>query len=313
MKQGIAIGLDIGGTNCVFGLVNEQGQIIARGSLPTATCTEAEELVKALSVKIALLVKENGSPEIKGIGVGAPNGNYYSGCIEFAPNLRWHGIVPIADYFKQHFGCEALLTNDANAAAYGEMLFGGAKGMKDFLFITLGTGLGSGIVANGEMIYGHDGMAGELGHTILFRDGRLCGCGRKGCLETYCSASGLVRTYKEKTGTAFRPEMDAEAICKKAKAGDPLALETFACTGECLGFALANSVAYTSPEAIFLFGGLAQAEEYIFAPTRASFEKNLMKIYRNKIKILPSLLDPGNAAILGAASLIWKKHAPGLN
>ncbi|HEV7231334.1 MAG TPA: ROK family protein [Bacteroidia bacterium] len=307
MKQGIAIGLDIGGTNCAFGLVDEQGRIIARDNLPTASCAQAEELVKALSTKIKALAKEAGSPAIQGIGVGAPNGNYYSGCIEFAPNLHWEGIIPIAEYFKKHLSCEASLTNDANAAAYGEMLFGAAKGMKDFLFITLGTGLGSGIVANGEMIYGHDGMAGEIGHTILFPDGRPCGCGRKGCLETYCSASGLVRTYREKAGSAFRAEMDAEYIFEKAKAGDALALESFSFTGEWLGFALANSVAYTSPEAIFLFGGLARAEEYIFAPTRQSFEKNLMKIYKHKIKILPSGLKPGDAAILGAASLIWKK------
>jgi glucokinase len=308
MKQGIAAGLDIGGTNCVYGLVDRQGHILGRGNLPTNTCAEAANLVEMLSLKIKELAAEAGTAELQGIGVGAPNGNFFTGCIEFAPNLHWEGVTPIASYFKQHLNCEAVLTNDANAAAYGEMLFGGAKGMNDFLFITLGTGLGSGIVANGQMIYGHDGMAGELGHTILFPDGRLCGCGRKGCLEMYCSASGLVKTYQEKMGAQFSPQMNAEWIYKKAKAGERAALETFALTGEWLGFALANSAAYTSPEAIFLFGGLAQAEEFIFAPARVSFERNLLKIYKNKIRILPSELKPGDAAILGAASLIWQKH-----
>jgi glucokinase len=307
ISKKIAAGVDIGGTNCVFGLVDAQGSIIFRGHLPTGANSDPERLVRSIAAELHKAISALPGTELLGVGVGAPNGNYLSGCIEYAPNLNWEGVIPIAAYFKNHLSCEAYLTNDANAAAYGEMLFGGARGMKDFLFITLGTGLGSGIVSNGQMIYGHDGMAGELGHTILIDGGRLCGCGRNGCLETYCSARGLERTYAEKTGKAAS-ETNAKEIYKLARGGDSAASDTFKETGTKLGFALANSVAYTSPEAIFLFGGLAQAAELLFEPTQESLENNLLKIYRNKVKLLPSLLPESDAALLGAASLVWAQQ-----
>jgi glucokinase len=308
MKKRIAAGIDIGGTNSVYGLVDAAGHILFRGSIPTTSFDTPQQLVHTLCRNIEILLSECGEEcELVGIGMGAPSGNNFTGSIEHAPNLKWRGIIPIAKYFTEEMKCRTILTNDANAAALGEMLFGGAKGMKDFLFITLGTGLGSGIVVNGEMVYGHDGMAGELGHTILIPGGRLCGCGRKGCLETYCSATGIRKTYLEKSGEDNRPEIDAKYIYEKARAGDKAALDSFQYTGKLLGLALANSVTYTSPSAIFLFGGLAQAGAFIFEPTLKSFEQNLLNIYHNKIKILPSQLAENDAAILGAASLVWKE------
>jgi glucokinase len=213
-------------------------------------------------------------------------------------------VIPLAKYFSQKLKCKTILTNDAKAAALGEKIFGGAKKMSDFIFITLGTGLGSGIVANGQLVYGQDGFAGELGHTILEKNGRLCGCGRYGCLEQYCSATGIVKTYLEKNPNAGK-DIDARFVFERARSGEKEALESFNFTGDILGFALANSVAYTRPEAIFLFGGLAQAGNFIFEPTVKSFEKNLLGIYKNKVKILPSKLPEDDAAILGAASLIF--------
>jgi glucokinase len=308
MKKRVAAGIDIGGTNSVYGLVDDLGKILVRGSIPTSDYPDPQELVNALSAKIDTSLLQCGkNVELVGAGIGAPNGNYFSGCVEYAPNMKWEGIVPLAEYFAEDLDCRTILTNDANAAAIGEMLFGGARGMKDFLFITLGTGLGSGIVVNGEMVYGHDGMAGELGHTIIIPGGRPCGCGRQGCLETYCSATGLRKTYLEKSGKKDTPAIDSKYIFEKAKAGDQSALDAFNLTGDLLGFALANSVAYTSPAAIFLFGGLAQAGELIFAPTRLSFEMNLLKVYQGKVLLLPSGLAETDAAILGAASLIWKE------
>jgi glucokinase len=274
--------------------------------VPTSNYNTAEELVKDVSVRILNLLQEN--LRLAGVGIGAPNGNFYSGTIDMAPNLKWKGVVPLAELFKKELNTEVLLTNDANAAAIGEMIFGAAKGMKNFLFITLGTGLGSGIVVNGQMVYGHDGLAGELGHVIMFQDGRICGCGRKGCLETYCSATGIVNTY-----LSYFPEshfegkkIDAKYIFEKAKENEEEAIKSFEYTGEILGLALANSVAYTSPEAIFIFGGLALAENYLFDPLKKSFSKNLLNIYRREIKILPSALPENTAAILGAASLCWE-------
>ncbi|MBN8696007.1 MAG: ROK family protein [Bacteroidetes bacterium] len=313
MKE-IVAGIDIGGTNTVFGLVDKEGKLLVKESIPTGHFPIPEDLAAVVSehIKKALLPFKN-EYKLSGVGIGAPNGNYFKGTIEFAPNLKWQGVVPLAQLFEERLGVRTLLTNDANAAALGEMIFGGAKGMKDFLFITLGTGLGSGIVSNGEMIYGHDSFAGEIGHVIMFPDGRPCGCGRKGCLETYCSATGIKRTYSdllmsnhEKVDLSDKVA-DAKYIYDKAIAGDKSALEAFNYTGEILGLALANSVAYTSPEAIFLFGGLAQAGELIFKPTRESFERNLLNIYKNKIQILPSQLKENDAAILGAASLMWKE------
>jgi glucokinase len=316
MTQQLVAGIDIGGTNTSFGLVDTNGKIVFKETVPTEHFPIPEDLVAVVCEHIKrAFIPFAEQYELKGVGIGAPNGNFFKGTIEFAPNLKWKGIVPLASLFSERLNCKVLLTNDANAAAIGEMIFGGAKGMNDFIFITLGTGLGSGIVANGEMIYGHDSFAGELGHVIMFPDGRLCGCGRKGCLETYCSATGIKRTYSDLLISRHQaPDagaaIDAKYIFKKAQAGDKDAIEAFNYTGNILGLALANSVAYTSPEAIFLFGGLALAGDFIFKPTIESFEKNLLAIYKNKVQILPSLLQENDAAILGAASLIWKTMKP---
>ena len=314
MKQKLAAGIDIGGTNTTFGLVNAAGKILLKETIFTEHFPLPEDLVAEVATHIEnAMLQFSNEYELSGVGIGAPNGNYFNGSIVFAPNLKWKGIIPLAAMFESKLNVKAVLTNDANAAAIGEMMFGGAKGMKDFMFITLGTGLGSGIVANKEMIYGHDGFAGEIGHVIMFPEGRQCGCGRKGCLETYCSATGIVTTYKQLSATSY-PEpgedeqlINSKFIYEKALEGNKHALEAFAYTGDILGLALANSVAYTSPEAIFLFGGLALAGNLIFKPTIDSFEHYLLNIYKNKIKILPSLLKENDAAILGAASLIWKE------
>lgn len=302
----VVAGIDIGGTNTVIGLVTRKGQIVGLTSMPTKTFCDPENLTEIVSLEIRKMLLPNHS--LVGIGIGAPNGNFHTGTIEYAPNLNWKGIVPLAKLFEERNKCTVRLTNDANAAALGEMLFGAAKGIKNFLFITLGTGLGSALVVNGEMVYGHDGFAGELGHIIIFPDGRLCGCGRMGCLETYCSATGIVTTYCSFFSENYfsGKHIDAHFIYNKAQEGEKEALEAFEFTGKILGLALANSVAYTSPEAIFLFGGLAQSGSLIFNPVIQHFEKNLLKIYQNKVKILPSGLNENNAAILGATSLIWK-------
>lgn len=303
----LAVGIDIGGTNSRFGIVDANGKILVRDSIITTDFPDAKKFAKTIAHKISDLLPNDS--ELVGVGIGAPNGNFFSGTIEFAPNLQWEGIIPLAKYFSAALHCKAVLTNDAKAAALGEMLFGGAKGMKDFIFITLGTGLGSGIVVKGELVYGHDGFAGEVGHVIVVPGGRPCGCGRKGCLEKYCSATGMVTTYLEKSHLpkAKSNSIDAKYIYELAKNGDKTAIDSFNQTGEMLGLALANSATYTRPEAIFLFGGLAQAGKLIFNPVKKSFEKNLLGIYKGKIKILPSKLREDDAAILGAASLVWKQ------
>lgn len=314
MTQQLVAGIDIGGTNTVFGLVDSAGNILLKEAVPTAHFALPENLVAAISERIEkYFIDFSENFELAGVGIGAPNGNYFKGTIEQAANLKWKGIIPLAGLFSYRLNCKVILTNDANAAAIGEMLFGGAKGMKDFIFITLGTGVGSGIVVNGGMVYGHDSFAGEIGHVIMFPNGRQCGCGRKGCLETYCSATAIKRTYSDmllrnngETEIAGKV-VDAKYIYDKAVSGDKDAIEAFNYTGDILGLALANSVAYTSPQAIFLFGGLALAGDFIFKPTIESFEKNLLNIYKNKIKILPSQLSENDAAILGAASLVWKE------
>jgi len=304
MMRKLVAGIDIGGTNTSFGLVNPEGKILYKESISTEHFPVPEDLVAEVSKHITnAMYPFRNEYELTGVGIGAPNGNYFNGTIEFAPNLKWKGIIPLAQLFKDKLNLPAVLTNDANAAAIGEMIFGGAKQIKDFIFITLGTGLGSGIVVNGEMVYGHDGFAGEVGHVILIPDGRLCGCGRRGCVETYCSATGLIRTYQKLNGN-YEP-VTSKHIFELAKQGDKIAMDAFNFTGEMLGIALANSVAYTSPSTVFLFGGLALAGDLIFKPTRESFEKNLLNIYKNKIKILPSLLKENDAALLGAASLIY--------
>lgn len=311
----IVAAIDIGGTNTVIGLVDADGKILHKEQLSTLNFPLPVDLVAVLCEHIQAAMRNFGGATLLGVGIGAPNGNYFTGSIEFAPNLNWKGSIPLAGYFEERLHVPAVLTNDANAAALGEQMFGAAKGMNDFLFITLGTGLGSGIVVNGELVYGHDSFAGEIGHVIMVQDGRSCGCGRKGCLETYCSATGIKRTYSDLLISKHRPSMqqgmvaDAKYIFDQAKTGDEIALQAFAETGDMLGLALANSVAYTSPEAIFLFGGLALAGEFIFKPTIESFERNLLNIYKGKIRILPSQLKENDAAILGAASLIWKKAA----
>jgi glucokinase len=315
-KTELAIGIDIGGTKTVYGFVDEKGNFLASGKLNTTDFQIPDKFVSTLAnILKEIILKLSNDFSIHGIGIGAPNGNYYKGTIEFAPNMPWKGIVPLAKMFHDALGIPALLTNDANAAALGEMVYGAAKGMKDFIIITLGTGLGSGIVVNGQLVYGHDGFAGEIGHSIIFPDGRDCGCGRKGCLETYCSAKGITRTVNEILSTSessstlrsyFNTGIDSKVIYEAAVAGDEVALKAFEYTGNILGLALANSVVYTSPEAIFLFGGLSNAGGYIFNPTIKSFEANLLKIYQGKVKILPSGLKESDAAVLGAASLVWE-------
>ena len=307
-----SIGIDIGGTNSMMGIVDKMGNILFEAELITNDYELIEDFADACYKLLYPEINKLGFQEFRGIGIGAPNGNYYQGTIEFAPNLRWKGVVPLAKIFSQKFNLNTTVTNDANAAAIGEMMHGAAKGMNDFIMVTLGTGVGSGFVANGKMMYGHDGFAGELGHTIAVRDGRLCGCGRNGCLETYTSATGIVRTANEflETKTISSSLRNLTTITSKniydaAVKGDFLALEIFEFTGKILGQSLADAIAITSPEAIILFGGLAQAGKFIFEPTRKYMEQNLLKIYQGKVKLLPSELKESDAAILGAASLIW--------
>jgi len=310
------LGIDIGGTNTKFGYVDQNGNLLAEGDMLTEAHRPADEFFERLHIQAEnLFASKKNELKLVGIGLGAPNGNYYKGTIEQPPNLSW-GYVNVVEMLRRWYTIPVALTNDANAAALGEMLFGAAKGMKDFIVITLGTGLGSGIVSNGELIYGHDGFAGEIGHTIVDPDGRQCGCGRRGCLETYASASGIRRTMEELLKKPTPPselrQIDFEQITSKrifeaARRGDKLALEAFEITGRYLGLKLADSVAHTSPEAIILFGGLAAAGDCIFSPTKKYMEEYLLGIFKNKVKLLPSGLPKGNAAILGAAALMWKQ------
>jgi len=313
MKK-VTLGIDIGGTSSKYGIVDEYGEVLYHSSIPTHTHEKFEDFIKALHSAI-LKGLDPSKHELIGIGIGAPNANYYRGTIEHAANLRWKGILPLADSFKELFCVPVVVTNDANAAAVGEMVFGNAQGMKDFIVITLGTGLGAGIVSNGELINGHDGFAGELGHlTIHHGQGRTCGCGRKGCLETYVSATGIKRTvYKliadhleesELRGISFN-DLSTKMITEVALRGDVIAKDAFEYTGRILGTKLADVVVHTNPEAIFLFGGLSLAGDLIFEPTIRHLEKNLMPIYKGKIKILPSKLQNQSAPIIGASSLIW--------
>jgi len=318
MDKPYAIGVDVGGTNTVFGIVDKRGQILKNGSIQTGKHEKIGDFLDELTDALNKLIKEVGSrDEIKGIGVGAPNGNFFTGSIEFAPNLRWKGVIPFVQMMEERIGIPVALTNDANAAAIGEMTYGCAKGMKDFIVITLGTGVGSGIVVNGQLVYGHDGFAGELGHVIMRRtNGRLCGCGRSGCLEAYSSATGVARTAREYLD--MRPDVNSqlrtipiESITSKdvfdaAKAGDVLAKEVFEFTGQILGEAFADFVAFSSPEAIILFGGLARAGDLILNPIREHMEENLLDIYKNKIKLLFSQLKESDAAVLGASALGWE-------
>jgi glucokinase len=313
-ESSVVLGVDIGGTNTKFGYVDRKGRCLASSSMSTEANHPADLFFKRLKENSETLLRSlPGEHRLIGIGIGAPNANFYKGTIEHPPNLGWE-FVDVRAQLSEYYSVPIAVTNDANAAALGEMLFGAAQGMRDFIVITLGTGLGSGIVANGELIYGADGFAGEIGHTIVDPNGRLCGCGRRGCLETYCSATGLCRTVLQLLCDSTEPsrlrtinfmELTAEMVSEAALQGDRLALQAFEYTGHILGIKLSDSVAHLSPEAIILFGGLAAAGELIFAPTRRSLEERLFPIFRNKVKLLPSKLTEGNTAVLGASALIW--------
>ena len=315
----VSVGIDIGGTNTVWGLINKQGQVQLEGRIRTRDYVEPSAFVAKLALDIKNAAKQTSDFELIGIGIGAPNGNYFKGTIEYAPNLIWKGIIPLQKMFQAYFNLPIWVTNDANAAAIGEMLFGVAQGMKDFVVVTLGTGLGSGFVVNGKLIYGHDGFAGELGHTIVERNGRICGCQRRGCLETYASATGIIRTAKErlaqyqgKSLLQEQAEISSKIIADCANQGDALALEIFDYTAEQLGFSLANTVAISSPEAIILFGGLANAGSLIIDPTQRYMEQYMLHIFKNKVKLLGSTVPQHQAAILGAGALAWKNSTGAL-
>ncbi|MEO8820788.1 MAG: ROK family protein [Ginsengibacter sp.] len=313
-----ALGIDIGGTTSKFGIVNHRGDISNVGDISTTNHDDVNLFIDELYEAIKPSIKAIGGIDlIKGIGVGAPNGNYYSGTIEYAPNLPWRGIIPIAKMITNKFNKPCTLTNDANAAAIGELMYGAARGMRDFIMITLGTGVGSGIVANGQLIYGHDGFAGELGHTIIRPGGRLhWGTGMKGSLETYTSATGISITAKEILDERVNEKsllrdiphekITSKKVCEAALKGDAIANEVFQITGQILGEALANFVMFSSPEAIILFGGVIKAGKLLLDPTRASMEKNLLPIFQNKVKLIFSELKESDAAILGASALVWE-------
>ncbi len=315
-KTEVTLGIDIGGTNTAFGFVDKNGLAIYQSTISTNADAGPRDLFERLFKKVEWKFKDFSSEYIlAGIGIGAPNANYYRGTVEEPPNLRW-GTVNILEIVKKYSDLPSAITNDANAAAIGELQFGAARGMKNFIVITLGTGLGSGIVANGELIYGHDGFAGEIGHTIVFPEGRQCGCGRKGCLETYASASGIRRTVFELLSLSAKnsklrfvsfDNLTSKMICDAALAGDEIALEAFDYTAKILGLKLADSVAHTSPEAIILFGGLASSGDLIFKPTKRYMEENMLNIFKNKVMLIPSGLPEGNSAVLGASALIWNE------
>ena len=317
MSKPYVVGIDIGGTNTVFGIVDARGTIIDNGSIKTGKHSKIEDYVNELYENLFQLLEKNDAVDkIAGIGVGAPNGNYFNGTIEFAPNLPWRGVLPLADMLTEKFGIPVALTNDANAAAIGEMTYGAARGLKDFIMITLGTGVGSGIVVNGQLVYGHDGFAGELGHVIVKPvNGRACGCGRTGCLETYASATGVARTAREfleirKDNSLLRQipiqDITSKDVYDAAIAGDQIAKDIFEYTGDILGEAFANFTAFSSPKAIILFGGLAKSGDLIMKPIKESMERNMLNIYKNKVQLLFSELKESDAAVLGASALGWE-------
>jgi len=316
MKE-VAIGIDIGGTNSVIGIVDREGTILSETSISTAAHNKIETYLASVKEAIdGLIAKSSDELDVKGIGVGAPNANYHKGTIEDAPNLNWKGKVEFVKEFKKLYNLPIALTNDANAAAMGEMIYGAAKGLTDFVVITLGTGLGSGIVVKGDILYGHDGFAGEVGHTLVEVDGRQCGCGKKGCFETYVSATGMERTMAEILCNSNKPSKLREipynkfsslTIQRAMEAGDELAAECFDYTAKILGIKLADVVCHTSPSHIFLFGGVAKAGDLLIVPTKKYMEENLLPIYKNKIKIEQSGLLNANAAILGASALVWNE------
>lgn len=316
MSKPYAIGLDLGGTNSVFGIVDNEGNIVETVSMRTGGYTEADDYVNdAVATLMTIVEKVGGLEKIERMGIGAPNGNYLNGCIEMAPNLPWahDNSVPIARMFSKRLGgIPVHVTNDANAAALGEMTYGIARGMKNFIVLTLGTGVGSGIVINGQLVYGCDGMAGELGHVIMRRDGRHCGCGRRGCLEAYCSATGVARTAREWLTATERPsllrEIDIDHITSldvsiAAGKGDAMANEIFQFTGEMLGEACADFAAFSSPEAFIFFGGMTKAGDLLMKPIEETYRAKVMPVFRDKPKFLISSLDGAGAAVLGAAAI----------
>ena len=317
MSKPYVVGIDIGGTNTVFGIVDARGNVLASNSIKTAKHAKIEDYVEELYQELTRLIDANNATDkILGIGIGAPNANYFSGMIEGSVNLPWPTPIPLADLVSEKFGIPVTITNDANAAALGEMTYGAARGLKEFIMITLGTGVGSGIVINGQLVYGHDGNAGELGHVVIKRNnGRLCGCGRTGCLEAYCSATGVARTAREfleaRTEPSLLRNLPIEEITSKdvydaAVAGDQLAKDIFEFTGTLLGEAFADFITFSSPEAIILFGGLAKSGDLLMNPIKNSLDKNILKVFKGKTKILLSELKESDAAVLGASSLGWE-------
>ena len=310
-----AVGIDIGGTNTKYGIVNHRGQIVFEGSIKTDAYPIIGDFIDALYEKLQPEIERLKDVNVVGIGMGAPNGNFYTGTIEYAPNLHWKGVIRLADLMTEKFKLPAKLTNDANAAAVGEMMYGAARGMKDFIMITLGTGVGSGIFANGELILGHDGFAGELGHTIVVPGGRVHpNTGSMGSLESYASATGVTITAIEYMSGTDEPsvlreipqtELNSKMVFDAALAGDSLAQKVFKSTGDILGMALANFVMFSSPQAIILFGGLTKAGDILMKPVKDSMERNLLPIFQNKVQLIFSELKESDAAILGASALVW--------
>lgn len=317
MTKPYVIGIDMGGTNTAFGIVDARGNVIASSSIKTRKHSKIEDYIDELHTEISRLIEANDAQDkIQGIGIGAPNANYFTGIIEDGVNLPWPTPIPLADLITEKFGIPTIITNDANAAAIGEMTYGAARGLKDFIMITLGTGVGSGIVINGQMVYGHDGFAGELGHVIMKRNnGRMCGCGRTGCLEAYCSATGVARTAREFLEIRNDPstlrnipvdEITSKDVYDAAITGDKIAKDIFEYTGEILGQALADFASFSSPEAFVLFGGLTKAGDLIMKPVKESLDKNILGCYKGKVKVLVSELKESDAAILGASALGWE-------
>ena len=316
-KKPYVIGLDLGGTNSEFGIVDQNANIIASTRVKTAGHgNDPNQYVDDCVAALRPIIEQVGGIEkIHAMGIGAPNGNYYSGAIEFAPNLPWKGKIPLAQMFSERLGIPVRLTNDANAAAMGEMQYGAARGMQNFIMITLGTGVGSGIVVNGQMVLGCDGMAGELGHVIVEKDGRQCGCGRKGCLEAYCSATGVARTAREIIEKTDKPtilrdipldQIESKDVAIAAGKGDEVAKQIFEETGRILGEACANFAAFSSPEAFIFFGGLTKAGDLIMDPIKKAYEESVLRIFKDKAKFLVSELDGAGAAVLGASALGWE-------
>ncbi len=320
MMKPYVIGLDLGGTNSVFGIVDSRGEIKATTAIKTQGYDKVEDYVDAAVEALKVIIDQvGGLGTIKAMGIGAPNGNFYTGTIEFAPNLSWGrtGIVPLADMFSKRLENTPVgLTNDANAAAIGEMTYGVARGMKNFIVLTLGTGVGSGIVVNGQMVYGSDGFAGELGHMIVRpHEGRMCGCGRKGCLEAYCSATGVARSAREFLKESDEPsllrdinadDITALDVSIAAGKGDALANRVYDFTGKLLGEACANFMTFSSPEAFIFFGGLTKAGDLLMKPLVESYNETVLPIYKNKAKFLISGLEGSSAAVLGASAVGWE-------